>query len=315
MRIEGVIPILQTAFHQDGSLDLESLAREVRFAESAGVSAVAFPGFVSEWWKLSEEEIFASAQTIAAAKAPDTLFIANVVAQSTHVAERQAGRFASIGARALMALPPFLFTDGMDGVWTHLERILAAAPLPHILQYSASLTGASFQPRTLRALHDRFPHFSSVKVDFIPSGPVLSELKEAFSGTDVTFLIGFAGLQLPDAIARGADGVMPGTGHVRADVAVFEALRRDLNGGLPAFHRLLPLLNLEMQSLGTSIALHKRLLYEAGIFGSDHVRQPGLPLDDVQLRALSVYMDHADATHTLDQELRDFTPSLDRLSG
>ena len=52
----GVIPILQTPFHDDGSLDLESLAREVDYVCALGAPGMAFPGFVSEWWKLSQPE-------------------------------------------------------------------------------------------------------------------------------------------------------------------------------------------------------------------------------------------------------------------
>ena len=36
-----------------------------------------------------------------------------------------------------------------------------------------------------------------------------------------------------------------------------------------------------MQTIETSIALHKLLLFDRGVIGSPHVRAPGPPLDDV----------------------------------
>ena len=67
----------------------------------------------------------------------------------------------------------------------------------------------------------------------------------------------------------------------KAILRAFRALEADPAAGLPEFHRLLPLLNLEMQTIETSIALHKRLLFERGVISSPHVRAPGLDLDPV----------------------------------
>ena len=66
IRIEGAIPILQTPFGENGELDLESLRREVDYVCASGADGMAFPGFVSEWWKLSEDEVFAAARAILA---------------------------------------------------------------------------------------------------------------------------------------------------------------------------------------------------------------------------------------------------------
>jgi 4-hydroxy-tetrahydrodipicolinate synthase len=207
----------------------------------------------------------------------------NVTAQCTHHALRQACRFLEIGCHALMCLPPFVVPSPADAAIEHVRQVLRLAPKPHILQYAASLTGLRLSPASLLELKREFPHFSCIKIDFVPPGPVLSQIREALAGRDFTYLIGYSGLQLADAMARGAHGLMGGAGHVHEDLAVFQALSgQDANAGWGAFQRLLPMLNFEMQTVDLAIAVHKRLLRDAGIFASDHIRAPGAGLDRFQ---------------------------------
>jgi 4-hydroxy-tetrahydrodipicolinate synthase len=119
-------------------------------------------------------------------------------------------------------------------------------------------------------------------VDFIPPGPTITRLKETIEDPDVTYLIGYAGSQLPDAIRRGAQGLMSGCGHIAEDIAMFESVIR--SRGIPSatFQRLLPLLNFETQTIDLSIATHKRLLFEQGIIAQPHLRSPSLVMDEFQ---------------------------------
>jgi 4-hydroxy-tetrahydrodipicolinate synthase len=286
-RIEGVIPILQTPFGENGELDLDSLRNEVRYVCEAGAHGMAFPGFVSEWWKLSEEEIFTASRVIAETRTGPTKIVFNVTAQSTLLAVRQARRFLELGCDALMCLPPFVVPPGPEAAIEHVRQVLACAPRPHIIQYAASLTGLKLNPQSLVELRREFPHFSCLKIDFIPPGPTLTHLAQALAGEGFTFLIGYSGLQLADSIARGAHGLMGGAGHVREDLDVFRALTGgDPAAGYRAFRRLLPMLNFEMQTVDLAVAVHKRLLRDKGIFASDSVRAPGAGLDPYQVAEL-----------------------------
>jgi 4-hydroxy-tetrahydrodipicolinate synthase len=287
----GVIPILQTPFHEDGELDFPSLDRQVDYLRGQGFETAAFPGFASEWWKLSDTEIVECVARLA----PRIGLIGNVTAQSTYLACEQAREFTRLGCAGLMCLPPFVVPRSPTAVDRHVRAVMAASALPHVLQYSASLTGVRFERAQLKALLAEYPHFRSIKVDFIPPGPVISDLRDAL-GENVTFLVGFAGLQLADCLARGAHGLMGGAGHVAEDRRVFQLLTDDPQGeGLRAFHDLLPLLNFEMQTVDQSIATHKWLLAEAGVFSSDHVREPGPHLDAAQQVELRAHMERLHA--------------------
>lgn len=288
----GVIPILQTPFTEEGVLDLPSLRREVDFVIASGADAMAYPGFVSEWWKLDGPEILAACRTILEQNAGRLPVILNVTMQSTFLAVAQAREFAAMGASGLMCLPPFVVPRGSEALLSHLRAILSAVPLPHILQYSTSLTGLNLEPAAIRALRDEFPHFSSIKVDFIPPGPMISRLMASLGDGDFTYLIGFAGLQLYDSLARGAHGLMGGAGHTPEDVATFHTMHQDLEGeGSEAFQKLLPLLNLEMQTIDQSIATHKFLLHARGVIDTPHVRAPGPTLDRFQVAELRSYIE------------------------
>ncbi len=282
------MPVLQTPFSPDGELDLDSLRREARYVCDTGADGMVYPGFVSEWWKLSDSEVMRAAEAIREEARGRATLILNLTAQSTHLAVRQARDFAAIGCEALMSLPPFVVEPSPRGALAHLEAVLGASSLPLVLQYSASLTGLSLEPEQLLDLRGRFPHLVSIKVDFIPPAPTVGALVEVLGKEGISYLVGYAGLQLPDCLARGADGLMGGAGHLEEDVAVFASLRADARAGRERFGRLLPLLNFEMQTVGTSIALHKQLLYERGVIACPLVRQPGRIFDARDLEELRV---------------------------
>lgn len=288
--IRGVIPILQTAFCDDGSLDLNSLYREVQFARESGARAVVFPGFGSEWWKLSGEEILRCAKVIASACDNSTMFIANVTAQSRYTAVGQTEAFLRLGASAIMCLLPSVFPLTEEAAINHLRAILSVERVPMILQYTDSSTTPRFAPDRLVSLHKEYSNFCCMKLDFSPACTVLTELVRAFSGLQVTFIAGFAGLHLPELMTRGALGFMPGTGYLPTCIHVFRDLQHNPHSGRVEFERLLPLISFEMQTIEFSIALHKWLLREFGVIKSDHVRPPGLQIDRFQRAELKRFM-------------------------
>lgn len=297
---EGVIPILQTPFLLNGDLDLESLRREVAYVCSFGVPALAFPAYASEWWKLSDWDRAACAETIVETVAGSRDIIFNVTAQSTHVAVGEARTYARIGATALQCLPPFVMSPSPDQNLGHLRAILEAVELPHVVQLSPGLTGNAMDSTSIVRLHDEYPHFCSIKIDFIPPGPMITQLRGAIDDDRVTFLIGYSGLQLPDAIRRGGRGLMSGCGHIGEDLVVFKALTsQDLVRARLAFQALLPLLNFEMQTVGISVAAHKYRLFEMGIIESPQVRLPGVTLDAFQQAEVADLYEQLDRAFSL----------------
>ncbi|HEY3940673.1 MAG TPA: dihydrodipicolinate synthase family protein [Bryobacteraceae bacterium] len=292
LRFRGVIPILQTPFDESEALDRAALHREVNFVCDAGADGVAFPGFASEWWKLAEAEIDYGAEVVLRATEGRIPVILNITAQATCHAVEAARRFTAMGCQGLMCLPPFVGGTTSAETFRHIATVLDASPLPFMLQWSPSLAGSGMEWPHLAELERRFPHFKAVKVDFAPPGPTVTRLVEQFGGERFTYLIGFAGLELPDALERGAHGLMGGCGHLNYDIAVFRALEAATPDARARFSRLEPLLNFEMQTIHTSIATHKWLLERQGILASDTVRAPGSRLSLSQIHKLEQMLEH-----------------------
>jgi 4-hydroxy-tetrahydrodipicolinate synthase len=264
----------------------------VEFACDAGADGVVFPGFASEWWKLTEAEIDRAAEIVLTAGERRVPVILNVTAQATCHAVEAARRFTRMGCQGLMCLPPFIGGTTGAEVFRHVATVLEASPLAFMLQWSPSLAGNGMEWPHLGELERRFPHFQAVKVDFAPPGPTVARLVSEFGRERFTYMIGFAGLELPDAIERGAHGLMGGCGHLEQDIVVFRALDAGTPDARERFSRLETLLHFEMKTIHTSIATHKWLLKRRGIFRGSHVRAPGAELDEAQRSELEQILEN-----------------------
>jgi len=263
-------------------LDAASLAREVEFACHAGANGVAFPGFVGEWWKLTESETDRAAEIVVAAANGRIPVVLNVTSQATRQATDTARRFTRLGCQGLMCLPPFVGGLSSAETFRHVAAVLETSSLPFMLQWSPSLAGSGMDWAHLAELARRFPHCRAVKVDFAPPVPMVARLAGEFGRERFTYLIGFAGLGLPDALEHGAHGLMGGCGHLEQDIAMFQALIAGDPVARERFSLLETLLQFEMKTIQTSIATHKWLLKQRGIFAAGRVRSPGSELDDAQ---------------------------------
>lgn len=279
MKFRGLFPILQTPFDDQGEVDFDSLRRLIQHVRGQGVEGIVFPGFVSEWWRLTDSEILECAACIG------TNAVLNVTAQATVPAVCTAREFARLGARALMILPPFVVPAPVE---THLATVLAATDLPCVLQDSAGITGVRLNPASLAQLAREHPNLSAIKVDQVPTGPAISVLAARPELARLSFLVGYSGVQMLDAVRRGAEGLMGGCGHLQADRRMLDAL---LNGsGYSEYTRLLPLLNFEMQTLDLAISVHKQLLFEAGVITTPLCRAPCGGLDELHREELRLHM-------------------------
>jgi 4-hydroxy-tetrahydrodipicolinate synthase len=265
----GLYPILHTPFDATGTTDLTSFRRLVRHVRESEVEGVVFPGFASEWWRLTDTEILACA---AAIEGP---FVGVVTPQATVPAVSLAREFERMGATGLMLLPPFLLSGPPV---PHLSALLKATSLPCILQDSAGLTGARLDASSVAALAAEHNNLIGVKVDQVPTGPAITAFRKHAALNGLTYFAGYSGIQWPDAARRGATALMSGCGHIAAD-------RRMLQDEAE-YRRLLPLLNFEMQTLDMVIAVHKRLLFDAGVIATPDLRSPANILDDIQIEQL-----------------------------
>src|SRR5688500_18197012 len=130
--IHGVLPVFQTLFNDDESLDMGTLAREIDWLFENGANGLVM-AMVSETSRLASEErdeLAAAACRLAQARGP---VVVSVGAESTRVAERHARHAENCGAASVMAIPPISTALGEAALLDYYERILAATPLPLIV--------------------------------------------------------------------------------------------------------------------------------------------------------------------------------------
>lgn len=270
----GLCPILHTPFDGNGEVDFDSFRRMVASVRDEGVEGLVYPGFVSEWWRLTDDEVLECAAAIGAP------FIGVVTPQATVPALRRLRELERLGANALMLLPPFVLAASSPV--EHVRTLLASTELPCILQDSAGLTGTRLDPQTVAALAREHSNVKGMKVDQVPTGPAITAMRSQEALRDLSFFAGYSGIQWFDASRRGATALMSGCGHIALDRAMLH--------DAAAFRRVQPLLAFEMQTLDMVTAVHKQLLFERGVIATPGLRSPATPLDDLQCGELHLLL-------------------------
>ncbi|MFN0106587.1 MAG: dihydrodipicolinate synthase family protein [Bryobacteraceae bacterium] len=198
----GIYPIVQTPFHDDGSLDPETLAKETVFLLRCGVQGMAWPQLASEFWSLTPEERTRGAEALlTAGKGRGARLVIGVQADDADLSVRLAKHAAAHGADALISLPP----AGI-GLSEFFTKIAAAAPgLPLFLQAVGKISVAD-----VIALSRAVPAVRFVKDEAGVTLPRISEFRE--KAPELGVFTGAHGRTMIDELLRGAVGSMPAAG-------------------------------------------------------------------------------------------------------
>src|SRR5690242_11193956 len=113
--LHGVIPILITPFHPDGTIDEESLANLVEFNVRAGVHGLGV-ALGSEIFKLNEAERAVVTRVAVEAAAGRVPMIINSGAAGTDLAVFYSRTAEKAGADALMIIPPSFMPTGPEEI-------------------------------------------------------------------------------------------------------------------------------------------------------------------------------------------------------
>lgn len=289
--LRGCFPILCTPFLDDGSLDLESLEREVDWVIGEGASGVVALAIASEGYKLTEAERDEVTRTVVTATAGRAPVVVSASGDGTEVAIDRARRAAALGADALMVLPPVFVKPDADGLRDYYIRIGQAVEIPVIVQDAPQLTGVSMGPALWAQLNAEVATIRYVKVEGSPQGPTITETLRQ-SGGRLGVFCGWGGLGMLDALERGSAGSMPAPNFTRLFAEVQRCYEQgDVDGAASLFHAELPFVVWTMQSVDYSVATAKEELRRRGVFRSAHQRQPAAKLDTVSRQQLQHWLD------------------------
>ncbi len=125
-RLAGVLPVFQTPYHDDETIDYDTLSREVDWLLDCGGDGVVM-AMVSETLRLSTDERREMAAHVCRVAAGRGAVVISVGAESRHTTLGLARHAAECGATALMAIPP----------------IATAAPADEVLGYYRGYCGGN----------------------------------------------------------------------------------------------------------------------------------------------------------------------------
>ncbi|MER5626364.1 dihydrodipicolinate synthase family protein [Streptosporangium sp. NPDC002544] len=300
--VRGISPVLAVPFTHAGDVDFEGFGRVVDHVLSTGVTSVMFPGFASEYYKLTEDERRELTALLLrrTAHRDDLAAIVAVQDHTTRMAVARAREVVAAGADLINLLAPHFLSPSRRSQIEHVTAVLdAVAPTPVVLQYAPNETGTSLDAATIAALVRTHPNLRLIKVESNPPGRLIGEL--AALDPPVTSLEGYAGVQLPDAWRRGAVGSQPGCSFTEIYVEIWRRLTSgDEAGGEDLHRRLLPYISYWMLDTELIIAAEKQISFRRGLIDSAHCRGPAHLLDTEELRRIEVFL----------QEFADLLPDL-----
>lgn len=276
----GVLPVFQTPFRDDESIDADTLAREIEWLFDCGADGIVM-AMVSEILRLDTTERRQLAELACRFGRPRGTVVISVGAESSRVAEGYAKHAEQAGATALMAIPPVSAAVDEPELTGYFERIVRATPLPLVVQDASGYVGRpmsiALQARLLAAFGADRVLF---KPEATPIGPRLSALRDATGGAAKIFE-GTGGIALVDSYRRGIVGTMPGADLIKGIVSLWRALKA--GDDRRAYELSLPISSIVaiQSTLDAFLAVEKHLLVRQAIFRNMHVRGPvGFRLDD-----------------------------------
>jgi 2-keto-3-deoxy-L-arabinonate dehydratase len=293
--LEGIYPILNTTFDDDGRLDIVSQLNLVDYLLDQGAHGLGLFGNASEGYALTGAERIKLMKEIGRHVNGRVPLVASSGHTGTDAAVELSVEMESLGADALMVLPPFfLKTDG-DGLMHYFAAISRAVSIPIMVQDAPLMTQVAMPPALLARMAKEIDNVRYAKVEAPPTAPKTTAVLEAARGN----LTVFGGLNcqfMIEEIGRGARGMMPGSDMIAELVDIWTRLESgDEAGAWQVFTQVLPLLRFELQP-GMGVSAMKNNLLARGVIRSAAVRHPTATLDARSLAELRLLRERTQST-------------------
>jgi 4-hydroxy-tetrahydrodipicolinate synthase len=277
-----LLTAMATAFHDDGSVDLEGTAAIARHLVDHGHDGVVVSGTTGEAPTTTVPEDGEILAAVVDAVGDRATVVAGVGTNSTAHSLELAVQAEKIGADGLLLVTPYYNKPGQAGVLHHFRTVADATSVPVMLYDVPSRTGTTIALETYAAAKE-IETVVAVKdaVGDFARGVKIMEMGYAlYSGDDVANL---------GWLAHGAAGFVSVVGHVAGDetLAMADAFAAgDHAGALEIFTRLLPAIDAVMGVANYGATTAKAGLQLLGVLDNRNVRAPLVPLDDDEVEAL-----------------------------
>jgi 4-hydroxy-tetrahydrodipicolinate synthase len=271
----GSFAIPMTPYDEQDRIDEEVLADEITFCVESGVGGLVVPVMVSEFRVLSEDERRTMVRIPVEVSAGRVPVIANCAAVNTPLAVEYARYAQSVGADAVIAMPPYTLRPDFDTIYAYYRAISDAVTIPVWIQNAGVV---ALTPDQVVRLCTELENVSWVKEEVHPSTHSISALLSRKSPAIKGVMGGGGGRFMITEYARGSKGVVHACQFCDVVQEVWDLLdedKEDEAGDL--FEHLLP--GLIAEGL-MGMAFAKEIMVRRGVFKNNRVRSRSRPLDE-----------------------------------
>lgn len=277
-----LLTAMATAFHEDGTVDLESTARIAVHLVDHGNDGVVVSGTTGESPTTSVAEDGDILRAVKDAVGDRAVVVAGVGTNSTAHSVELAQQAAKVGADGVLLVSPYYNKPGQVGLRHHFDSVVEATDLPVMLYDVPGRTATLIELETYEAMrrHDRVVAVKEAS-GLLARTALLTDMGYAvYSGDDANTLgyLAYGGVGLVSVVAHAAGDPLAAMidAWVRGDHA--EALRVH-TALVPAFDAVMGVPN-----YGATTA--KAALELLGVLDNRRVRGPLVALDDDEVAAL-----------------------------
>jgi dihydrodipicolinate synthase/N-acetylneuraminate lyase len=273
--MRGIYTIPSTPFDDQGRLDEDGLRRIVDFCVGCGAHGIVSPVNASSFSVLTDDERKTVIRIVVEQTAGRVPVVSGVAGVSAEHAAMFAAYSASVGADAVIAMPPYVNKISYeDGLVAYYRAISDAGKIPIHIQNYVPPVGTDMSVKTLARILKEVEHAEYIKEETLPATHKLTQvlalalreagpkLKGVFGGSGCRWLL----LEYP----RGSAGNMPGCHVTDVCVRLWNALEA---GDCPEARRvyglMAPLFAIESQCPGS---IYKETLVLRGVIKSSYSR-------------------------------------------
>lgn len=288
--IKGICPIIAPPFTKTGEVDYESMRNLLRTLIKGGCHGLTLFGIGGEYYKLNDRERKQMIELVVEeCKKGGIPSIVSITQHATEVAVKEAQYAEEAGADCLMLLPPFFLRPTAADLYAHMKLVGEAVKIPVIIQYVPQHTGVAIEPAIFAKLSNEVDNITYYKIECRPAGAYITRLLE-ITRNRVKIFAGSAGLQLPEALDRGAIGAMPGCSMYEIYLKIYDHyFQGNREEAIRIHNALVPMLNHILQKTEMIIYYEKKILKRRGIIESDYCRMPTFTPDKYYDRLFEEY--------------------------
>jgi 4-hydroxy-tetrahydrodipicolinate synthase len=271
-----VLTAMVTAFHDDGSVDLEGTARVAEHLADHGHDGVVVSGTTGEAPTVSPEEAGRVLRAVLEAVGDRMKVVAGVGTNNTAHSVELAVQAEKVGAHGVLVVTPYYSKPTQPGLAAHFEAVADASGLPVMLYDIPGRSGVAISEETYRrvAAHDRIVAVKDAVGDLGRGVRIMAGTGLAFYSGDDVLNLGW--------LTHGACGIVSVVGHVAGDryAAMVDAVDRgDLATALGLYRDLVPVVDAVMTTAQGAMTA-KAALQLLGVLPNRNVRLPLVPADD-----------------------------------